>query len=323
MVQNLAASTPLLAHGLPTAPASTPSRLQGLLKRIANARPFLKLARTLGRPLPDRWYLAIGYLLYFGRWPNYENPRAFSEHTQAYMLRCRDPILQIAADKAATRDYVREVVGERYLVPSFGVWEQAEDVPLQDIDRPFVLKATVGSGMVLFVDPRQPMNVPVIQAALRKWLRMDYSRLHREWAYKGLKRKIIAEQALLDSNGQAPADYKAYVIGGRVRFIQVDRGRFGQHTRNLYSRDWQPLKARLTLENHEVDAKPPRLDELVDVAEKLAQPFEFLRVDFYVSDEWLYIGELTNYSGAGFERFIPYSFDVELGGYWKIASSRG
>jgi TupA-like ATPgrasp len=110
--------------------------------------------------------------------------------------------------------------------------------------------------------------------------------LHREWAYRGLPRKIIVEPVLLDAQGNIPADYKAYVIGGKVRFIQVDRGRFGQHTRNLYSREWEPLKARLTLNNHAFDDRPAKLDELVKVAEQLAEPFEFLRVDFFVSDDW-------------------------------------
>jgi hypothetical protein len=109
---------------------------------------------------------------------------------------------------------------------------------------------------------------------------------------------------------------KAYVIGGQVRFIQVDRGRFARHTRNLYSPDWQLLPVRLSLDNHAPDPKPPCLDELLHVAQVLAEPFEFLRVDFYVHRARLYVGELTNYPGAGFERFIPASFDEELNSHW-------
>jgi hypothetical protein len=317
-----AAKSPMasvLAAGLPVPSATAAGRLRAIAYRVAHARPWLKLARTLARPLPDRSYLALGYLLYFGRWPNYSKPRTFSEYTHVYMLECRDPRLHIAADKAATRDYVRDTVGERYLVPCYGVWDDPNDVPITQIDQPYVLKGTVGSGMVLFVDPRGQIDPPAVRAMLRKWLQTDYSRLHREWAYRGLPRKIIAEHALLDEHGDAPPDYKAYVIGSKVRFIQVDRGRFSQHTRNLYSRDWEPLKARLTLQNHPVDAQPARLAEMVRVAEELARPFEFLRVDFYVSPEWLYVGELTNYSGAGFERFVPESFSEELGSYWALS----
>lgn len=304
-------------HNLPVFPSTISQRLRALFKRVVHFRPWLKLARGLGRPLPDRLYLAFGYLLYFKKWPNYKNPRTFNEHTQAYMLTCRDPILHIAADKAATRDYVAIHAGAQYLMPCIGVWDDANEIPIASFTEPVVLKAAVGSGLVLFVDPRMEVDVARVRATLKKWLSYDYSGLHREWAYRGLQRKIIVEPVLFDSQGNIPADYKAYVIGGKVRFIQVDRGRFGHHTRNLYSREWAPLKARLTLNNHAPDDRPARLDELVSVAERLAQPFEFLRVDFFTSDEWLYVVELTNYSGAGYERFIPASFDLELGQYWK------
>jgi TupA-like ATPgrasp len=308
-------------NNLPVVPENISQRLRASFKRIVHSRPWLKLARGLGRPLPDRLYLALGYLLYFGKWPNYNNPRTFSEHTQAYMLKCRDPILHIAADKAATRDYVAKFAGSQYLMPCLGVWDDTDEIPIASFTVPVVLKATVGSGMVLFVDPRKKVNVTGVRAILKKWLSYDYSGLHREWAYHGLPRKVIVEPALFDSQGNIPADYKAYVIGGKVRLIQVDRGRFGCHTRNLYSREWEPLKARLTLNNHALDDRPAKLDELVKVAEQLAEPFEFLRVDFFVSDDWLYVVELTNYSGAGFERFIPASFDLELGQHWMPKSS--
>jgi hypothetical protein len=122
---------------------------------------------------------------------------------------------------------------------------------------------------------------------------------------------------MLGDGRELPADYKLYVIGGQVRFIQVDRGRFGRHTRNLYDPQWRLLKERLTLPNHAPDPRPSRLEEMIDITLRLAEPFEFLRVDCYVQEDRLYIGELTNYPGAGFERFIPHRFALELGAHWR------
>lgn len=265
-------------------------------------------------------YLALGHLAYFGRWPNYEHPKTINEHIQAYMLRSRNPLLKVAGCKMATRDLITREIGSQYLVPVLGVWNSAEEVPLSTLQRPCILKATAGSGMVVILDEDRSEDEHEVRNELRRWLKRDYSRFHREWCYEGLPRRIVAETMLRDENGAAPADYKAYVIGGRLRFIQVDRGRFDHHTRNLYSPDWQPLNARLTISNHTPDPRPPRLEEMVRIAEHMAQPFEFLRTDFYVLGDRLYIGELTNYPGAGFEKFDPPSYAEELGALWTIKS---
>lgn len=285
-------------------------------------RPDMYLARLVGRVLPDHWYLAVGHRIYFGNWPNYREPRTFNEHIHEYMLRCREPMLKVAADKCATRRHVAEYVGPQYLVPSYGTWARAEDVPVETLPRPCVLKPTAASGVVLFLHEGETVDPERARARMRHWLRRDYSRMHREWSYSGLSRGIIAERMLIDESGGIPPDYKVYVIGGKVRFIQVDRGRFAHHTRNLYSTAWELLPVRLTIANHVADPRPPRLEEMIRIAEQLAAPFEFLRVDCYVIGEALYVGELTNTPGAGFEKFIPARFADEFGSYWIKQSNQ-
>jgi hypothetical protein len=287
-----------------------------LAARIRHARRLdLYLARLLGRPLPDRLYLQLGHLLYFGNWPDLDRPRTLNEHIMAYMLRCRDPLLQVAADKARARRYIAERIGAQYLVPLHGLWHNADDVPLETLPRPCVLKPTAASGMVMFLRQGDAIDPGRVRARLRRWLRRDYGRFHREWAYHGAQQAILAEPMLGDGRA-LPPDYKLWVIGGKVRFIQVDRGRFVHHTRNLYRPDWQLLPARLTLENHEADSRPPCLEEMVQIAERLARPLEFLRVDGYVLDGRFHVGELTGTPGAGFEKFIPSSYAYELGSCW-------
>lgn len=299
-------------------PIGLGARLRYLAVRILRIRrPDLLLARRIGALLSDRHYLAIGYRLYFGAWPDYDHPRTVNEHIHAYMLRCRSPLLHVAADKALTREHVARTIGPQYLVPALGLWANAAAVPLDTLPRPCILKPTVGSGQVLFLQPDEDINACQTRLTLQRWLDTEYARVNREWCYDRLRGKVIAETLLVDEHGSVPADYKLYVVGGAVRFIQVDRGRFCRHTRNLYDTDWQLLPVRLTLPNHAPDPRPAPLAEMIEITQRLAQDFEFLRVDCYVVDGRVYVGELTNYPGAGFERFIPQSFAVELGGHWR------
>lgn len=280
----------------------------------------VSVARRLLRPFPDSVYLRLGYRAFFGVWPDYRNPRSFNEHIHVYMLRCRNPMLRVCADKALSREYIARQIGAHLLVPLLGVWDNADDVPLATLPRPFVLKPTAASGLVHFVRQHDRIDEDELRAIMRHWIRRDYSHLHREWCYQGLPRRLMAEAMLHSDDGALPADYKAYVIGGKVRFLQVDRGRFGHHTRNVYDASWCPLPARWSLEKHADDPRPACLDQMIETAEVLARPFtEFLRIDFYIIDGHLYVGELTNYPGAGFERFIPAEYSLEIGAFWPRA----
>lgn len=295
------------------------------LKRFTekSARDWaISIGRVLLRPFPDAVYLAVGHFCYHGTWPNYRHPRSFTEHIQEYMLRCRDPLLRIAADKAASRDFIAQRVGAEYLMPLLGVWDRAEDVPLASLPRPCVLKPTAASGLVVFLREGDRLDEPALRATMRDWLRRDYSRLHREWCYIGVPRRLMAEAMLREPDGSVPPDYKVYVLGGVVRMLQVDRGRFGRHTRNVYDSGWNPLPARWSLEKHAPDPRPACLTDMLRLSETLAQGFEFLRVDFYWCGGRLYVGELTNYPGAGFEKFIPAEYSYVMGSFWPAPAQR-
>jgi hypothetical protein len=275
--------------------------------------------RALLRKSSDACYLTVAYLCYFRHWPNYHTPRNFNEHVHRYMLENRNPLLKIVADKITARDWLDQQGEGRHLVPLLGVWDSAEAVPLHLLKAPCVIKPTIGSGSVIFIKDMN-FDEQAVREQMQRWLRMDYSRVNREWCYEGATCRIQVEEMLIDQDGGIPADYKVYVIGGAVRFIQIDRGRFARHTRNLYSPQWEMLPARLTLSHHAMDSRPQHLEQMIAKAEKLARSFEFLRIDYYCLGDRLYIGELTNYPGAGFERFIPSQFSEELGSYWTAGA---
>jgi hypothetical protein len=288
------------------------------LRRLRHIQsPGLVIARFLARPLPDRLYMQLGHRFVFGSWPDFAQPKTFSECMMASMLRCRDPILKTATDKICARRYIAERVGHRYLVPLYGAWASADEIPLDTLARPCVIKPSAASGRVKLLRPGEAVDIESLRDTLRDWLRLDYSRFNREWAYQGLQQRIMAEAMLMGDDGQPPPDYKLWVFGQKVRMITVDRDRFTGRTRNLYRADWEWIDVRQDpCQNHPPDPRPKQLDELISVAESLAAGFEFLRVDCYLDRDSLYVGELTVSPGAGYERFEPVSFSREMAGWW-------
>ncbi|HET7525722.1 MAG TPA: ATP-grasp fold amidoligase family protein [Burkholderiaceae bacterium] len=278
--------------------------------------------RLLARPLSDGAYLRIAHWLYYRRWPDYSRPSTLQEHIQAYLLRCRDPALVMVADKVAARRYIERTLGPGYTVPLLGAWRDAADVPLASLPYPLVLKPSHLSGRVLLLAAHREAAEPRIRARLRGWLRRDHSRGSREWFYAHIPRRVIAEPLLRDDSGAVPSDVKAYVIGGRVRYFQVDGGRFTRPTRNLYAPDWQLLPVRTSLPRHHPEPPPPALPRLIEIAEQLAAPFEFMRVDCYLIGERVLVGELTNSPGAGFGRYYPPQFGEELAVHWVMAGAQ-
>lgn len=279
--------------------------------------------RLLGRPLPDRTWLQLAHRLYYHRWPDYERPRTLQEHIQAYVLRRRgDSGLVMLADKVAVRGYIADTLGPGFTVPLLGSWGRADDVPLASLPYPLVLKPSHMSGRVLLLASHDPALEAQRRARLAGWLRRDHSSVNREWYYAQVPRRIVAEPLLRNAAGAMPPDVKAYVIGGRVRYFQVDRGRFERPTRNLYGPDWQLLPVRTSLPRHAPDPAPQRLHRIVEVAERVAARFEFLRVDFYLLDEQILIGELTSSPGGGFGRFYPASFGEAMAAHWSLPEAR-
>jgi len=274
--------------------------------------------RLLGRPLPDRAYLRIAYWMYYRRWPDYEHPRTLQEHIQAYMLRNHDPALVMLADKVAVREYIAQTLGPGFTIPLLGVWRHESEVPLASLPYPLVLKPSHLSGRVLLLSAHRPADEARHRERMRGWLRRDHSRTSREWFYSKIPRRLIAEPLVQDEAGGVPPDLKAYVIGGRVRYFQVDGGRFTRPTRNLYGPDWQLLPARTSLPRHPPEPAPHGLARLVEIAERLAAPFEFMRVDFYVLGDRVLIGELTNTPGAGFGHFYPPQFGEQVAAHWVL-----
>lgn len=265
--------------------------------------------------LPDKLYVCIAYRVRVGKKLNLKNPQTFNEKLQWLKLYDRNPIYTTMVDKYEAKKYVAECIGEQYIIPTLGVWEQFDDIDFDALPKQFVLKCTHDSGGVVICRDREKLDIEAARKKIEKSLKRNYYWSGREWPYKNIKPRIIAEQYMEDGVTQELRDYKVFCFDGIPKVIQVDFGRFTNHERNLYSTQWEYLGfTSLYPTNPEVVIpKPESLDEMLDLAAKLSNGIPHIRVDMYVVNNKIYFGELTLYHGGGTEKYTPSEWDKRLG----------
>ena len=251
------------------------------------------------------------------------------------MAHDRSPLLTAFADKVAAREYVRRAVGERYLTELYRVTDDPSELRKEEFPRQVVVKPSHGSGACVIVADHAPAaNVlPPAPAGWKSFVvrpeTLDWGALRAlcadwldrrfqpwEWAYNAISPRIVVEEILL-REGTIPNDYKVFVFHGRARLVQVDFDRYSGHERTLFTREWEPLPVAYVYPRGPDAARPRSLDEMLTVAEVLAAPVDFLRVDLYELADRIVIGELTNYPHAGTGIFTPHEFDLEIGSWWS------
>lgn len=280
-------------------------------------RLFSKLISLV--PLKTR--LKLLFFRRFKRLPNLSNPVTFNEKLQLKKLKNRDPVLTIAADKLASKEFVKSIVPSLYIPRT--IWSGVSAIDLDSLDisslpGDYVYKANHTSQTIEIIrnDNHLPLNV--MKKLANSWLKHDQSGSLGEWAYSKIPPKIFIEE-FLDFNGNAPDDYKFFVFNGKVRFIQLDSSRFTDHKRNMFDRKWCDLGFDYSYSRKIPSPRRPEfLDEMIKNAEKIGQDFDFIRIDFYFYKERVTFGELTIYPGAGFEKFPEIKWDIEFGKFWDI-----
>lgn len=275
----------------------------------------------LFKTLPDDEYLARLFRAIMGRPINLENPQTFNEKLQWLKLYDRKPEYTMMVDKYRVREYIAKTIGEEYLIPLLGVWEDPEDIDFGALPNQFVLKCNHNSGLGMCIcKDKTKLDIEKVKRELRKGLAQDYYLTGREWCYKNVVRCVIAEDFIQDRHGKLD-DYKLMCFNGKVRCSFVCSDRFspkGLHV-TFFDRDWNVMP----FERHypsvkEGFAKPLQYEKMVELAEKLSQGIPFVRVDFYEVDGKIYFGELTFYPGSGFEEFTPEEWDYKLGEWIEL-----
>ena len=273
-----------------------------------------RIYRGLLRRLPDKPAI---YLIYFRGYKsllNLENPTHFGEKIQWLKLYGHLDELSEYVDKYEVRKFVEKTVGSQYLNELYGVYNTTEAVDFDVLPNQFVLKCTNGSGAVLICKDKKKLDKAKAMKEMKKWLVDDFSKMKKEPQYKNVVNRIIAEAYLEDESG-ALRDYKFYCYDGEPYYYGIFSNRYTDKTIDIYDMSGKKLEGYLTCGIKNSDYVIPQGEnfaELIEVVKKLAKPFQFVRVDFYMANGKLYFGELTFTDGAGSDPFSPESFDLEM-----------
>ncbi len=277
------------------------------------------------RRLADRPLLAARILRRYyrkhRRFPALFPPTKYSEKITYRKLYDRRPYLTLTSDKYAVRAYVRGVLGEDLAPELYCVTTDPRAIPFAELPRRFVVKATHGSGWNVMVRDRDALDREALIATCHGWLRSNYARHRDEWAYEHIPRQIIVEELLDDGSGRSPQDIKVLVFNQRVRIVQIDTDRFGDHRRMFFDRDWNTLPIYDFVPQIETRPEPPsRLRDIIRYAEALGHETDFLRVDFYQVGERVCFGEMTHTPGSGLSPIYPSIWDDRWGSWWEMHS---
>lgn len=289
----------------------------------------LKLIFSIGmhggfRFLDDESYLKLMYRCQFGRKPDLDNPKTFTEKLQWLKLHDRKPEYTTMVDKYAVKQYVADMIGQKYIIPTLGVWDNFDDIDFDKLPDQFVLKCTHDSGGLVICRDKSKFNVKKARRIISRCLKRNYYWIGREWQYKDIRPRIIAEKYLQDGEHIVPEDYKIYCINGKPKYIAVYHNRYksdGNISQTTYTTDWEPRHISFNI-NHEisdiVEPKPKCLDELLEVCEILCKGHTQVRIDFYIIENQIYFGEITLSNTSGLKPMYPEEIDLILGDEIKL-----
>ena len=261
---------------------------------------FLKLLLLIlpRNQFGDAFFATVIHLAAHKRWPS--NPKLFSDYLWRMKTKGElyDPLRQLISDKEFVKLYIKAAAGDKYNIPNYAVLNAEEELMAYDFPENCVIKPTHASGKVAI----RLESSPVDRDYIATFFSADLYKKSRQMNYRHLRPKIIVEAIALGLH--RPVDYRLFCHKGFPKFFMLDskdeKGRW--HT--FVDTDWRPCSFRISLPPHKDPIRRPDcLDEMLEVARKLAQPFEFIRVDFYTDNSRFVIGELTNCHASGAARF--------------------
>ena len=280
------------------------------------------LLYSFSRILSDKKFLQLKFWLFMGYPLDLEHPRTFNEKLQWLKLYDRKPEYIRMVDKIEAKEYVANIIGEKYIIPTLGVYDKPEDIDFDVLPEQFVLKTTHDSGGVYIC--RDIFNKAEVIKKLRKRLKRNVFWYNREWPYKNVKPKILAEKYLTD-DGIGLKDYKFMCYNGECRNMLVCSGRAQHDLRiDIFDTQWNhlPFKRNYPNANYKIP-KPDNLQEMISLSEKIAKQVSspFLRVDFYSISNKVYFGELTFYPGSGMVWIRPEEWDEKMGKWLELPNN--
>ena len=268
--------------------------------------------------LPDKQYLKLEYKLILGKKLNLEAPKTFNEKLQWLKLYDRNPLYTKLVDKYEVRNYVKEKVGDEYLIPLYGVYNNFDEINFKELPSKFVIKPNHTSGNVFICKNKNNIDYKKLKRSINKWLKREYYHIHREWPYKNVKPKIIAEQYLDELDGDVK-DYKFFIFNGKFAYSFVCSERSTGVKFTFFDKNAKFMNMTQDHCPNDKNVKlPKKYNEMIKLAEKLAEGIPQVRVDFYEINDKIYFGELTFFDSAGFGEFEPECWDFKIGKMLKL-----
>ena len=276
----------------------------------------MKLFRKLSRLIPDRIYLQIVYFRHFKKFIDFDNPKTFNEKIQWLKLNYRNEEYTKLVDKYRVKQYITKLIGEKYVIPTLGVWKNVDDIDFKSLPEKFVLKCNNDSGGIVICKNKKDFDEAKAKSFLKERLKNNGYWYGREWPYKNVKPCIIAEKYMEDSISKDLKDYKFFCFNGSMEFFDIDIDRFIEHRANYYDRNGNFLPFGKTYCPPDYTKKiemPKNLDKMIELAETISHNTVLSRIDFYEIDGQVYFGEITFYPGSGFSPFTDEKWDYKLG----------
>lgn len=292
--------------------------LSVVLKRSFQDKQYFKefLLTKFAKYLPDEWYLKRLFFIKVGYPLNLDNPVTYNEKLQWLKLYDKNPLYPRMVDKVAVKDYVSSIIGNEYIIPTIGVWDKVEDIDWESLPNQFVLKCSHDSGGLVICRDKSQLDIDFSKKKLESSLKTDFYLLGREYPYRYVPKRIIAEKYLEDKETRELRDYKFFCFDGKVRlmFIASDRQNREEPYFDFYDNDFNHLELIHGHPNAPVPPqKPKNFDKMINLAEQLAKGMPHVRIDFYEVNGSVYFGEITLYHHCGFVPFQPNKWDTVLG----------
>ncbi len=272
--------------------------------------------------LTDKVYLKLKFRLVMGEKLNLRNPQTFNEKLQWLKLYNRKDIYTTMVDKIKAKEYIANTVGEQYLIPTIGVYDNVDNINFDNLPNQFVIKCNHNSGLGMYIcKDKSKLDVKKVKKELKKGLSQNYYLTSREWPYKNVQRRIIIEQFLTEQNSECLTDYKFFCFNGIPKIMYISKDFAEKPTTDFFDMNFKYLKIKMKDDNSKViPSKPEKFDEMKKIAKKLSRNIPFLRVDMYYINNNIYIGELTFFHNSGMVRISPKEYEKILGDYIDITN---
>ncbi len=288
-----------------------------------DSKRFAFLTRIgLFNKMGDEKWIKKMYKKTFKRKINLENPKSFNEKLQWLKLNNRNHEYEKMVDKFEVKKYVAKLIGDEYIIPTLGIYNNWDEIKFEKLPKQFVIKCTHDSGSVIICKDKGNFNYKKAKKKIAKLQKKNYYYLSREWPYKNLKSKIIIEPLLIDDNPEVLNDYKILCFNGKPKLIEVHRNRSKtNYTQDFYDINWKKTSISNVGDptSDEYIKKPYNYKKMVQLSKKLSKDIPHVRVDWYEVNKKLYFGEITFFDGAGFTPFNDYKDDLLLGSWIDLS----